>query len=843
MHTPFKRRILLFIGMVTFLCPVASISADENSPRPSTKTRDELFLQIFKRSAPDIPINSYIFIDINGGAQQKVKAVLSADEYSILLHAKSVFAALSQQSLLPDVLRRLEAQIDADGWISRAALEQQGLLTSFNLSEFSLTVSMSPKMRQRQITYLTAPMIAPSSVAAIHPSPVSAYVNLDLKSVVSNTETAGKATNDSVTGFSTTGAINVMGVVLESSALGRIDSENSLERGDIRLIYDQPQHALRYTFGDLRYSSMGYQNALTVGGVSVAKDFSLQPHKPSYRTDHYEFYLEREATVQVWVKESLVSTLQLPAGSHDIRGFTPSIGQNNIQLHIEDSAGRKEVLEFSYLFNPILLQKGRNKFSYNAGFRRVRKNDTYQYDVNKPVVAASYLLGYTDNHTLGGYAQVDDVMTLLGGQTIHANRFGLIQLDMAASRNADSQYGLAAKMAWSGTFGGKLGKNIQSYLGLEYLGKNFGALNDASATEKDAINFNAALAFPLGNAVNAQIRGSYTPTRVSNKVDAHLVDVTITRRWGKYLSTRAALRRLGSDKNITKTQLLFGISFNRSSGASNVYIRKEMESNTLVSGWDSGRPSNSSGPYGFATTRLKSGNVEHRAGAGYWGNQARAEVSHTRTAVDQTTGRLVRDKTAIHLQSTLVFADNTFALSRPVVGSFAIVKGIKGLKGVQLKVNPDGQGGSSALSNVISPAVLVNIPSYRLKDLSILPVKPPFGATPDKMTYSLAATYKSGFLLEVGKARSIAGLGTLVDDQGQPLENLPIEIKRVDDSNEKIVTSTTSRRGRFQMLDIQPGWYEIRPLSSSPLGIVVVEIQQTQNNVYRLGKVTMPKLP
>ena len=192
----------------------------------------------------------------------------------------------------------------------------------------------------------------------------------------------------------------------------------------------------------------------------------------------------------------------------------------------------------------------------------------------------------------------------------------------------------------------------------------------------------------------------------------------------------------------------------------------------------------------------------------------------------------------MRLQSALVLANTTIALARPVSENFAIVKGKTGLDGVVMMVDPDGRGGSRAQTSMMGPAVVVDIANYRLRELRVEPVDPPLGATPEKMTFSLAAKYKSGFLLELGRERRIFAIGRLVDQQG-PIANLPIKIRHLDDLGANSLSTFTSRNGGFQMLDIKPGRYEISYSSTTRWGSVIVDIPDTKNDIYRLGNVVV----
>jgi len=828
--------ICLSLSVATALVPVASISADT-----STKTREQLFLDVFNRPALDVPVNSYVVLVVNDGSPHKVKATLPNGDSDMLLEAKPILTALSQQFLLPRTLQQLALKIDDHGWLSLTDLNEAGFSSTFNSSIFQLSVTTDPKMRSTQVRYLSQPSVDPFTVPSLRPADVSAFVNFDLKALVTEKKTATTIRHQTKVGVSANGAINVMGLVAEGSATAQTGTSNSVRRGDFRLIYDQPQRALRYTLGDLRYPVVGYQNNLNMAGFGISKDFSLQPHVRTYRSDHFEFYLERPAQVEVWVNESLVTTLELPAGTHDIRGFTPAVGQNDSRLIIEDDSGRKQTLNFSYIFSPALLSKGRAKFSYNLGVRRQVKGGVYHYDLNQPIVSASYLTGFTDRTTLGAYGQADSQLTLAGVKSIHAMAAGKVVLDIAASRSMDGKYGMGAKMAWSGTPNERYGLGIQSQLDLEYTSKHFGLRSTSSPPQRNVVNANASLGLSIGNGIYANIRGRYTPARTHGLADSHQLGLTLSRRFGKHISTSAVFRRRLSSQDQIQTEILFGINFNYSKGVHNFALTKEVESDTIAAKWHSRHPGSNSGPYGFASIRRGDGQLEHLGGAGYWGNQGLAEISHSRNKTATDTSTSSRNQTKLHLRTSLVMADSTVALARPVAQGFVIVKGKQGLANVPLTVNPDGRGGSQAQSTWVSPAVLTNIPNYRLQSVSVEPVNPPLGATPEKMTFPLLATYKSGFLLDLGQDRTLFAIGRLVDEQGSPLAHQPIEIRSIGNPDASPVIGVTSRNGRFQMPDIKPGQYEIRALSISQHGSVIVQIPNTEKSMYRLEDVVVLK--
>jgi len=832
------RRLHLLLGFSVAVAARAD-PAGGDQPTPS-QTRDELFLRVFQHAPPLLPVSSYVLVAIDGTTRQKVPAVLSPRGQDILLEGRSLVALLTPL-VRPDLVRQLEQRIDGQGWLPRAALEEAGMTTAFNLRKFEFAIETPPGLREKRVRYLNRPLPDPSRAEAIRPAPVSGFLNFNLKGIARSVSSAAGLDRSTEAAIAIDGALNVQGVVLEGSAYGQTGHPGAWQRGDLRLVYDQPQRALRFTAGDLNYPVVGYQTMVNLLGIGVARDFSLQPHRPTWRTNQFEFYLDRPAEVKVWVNDSLVNTLQLPAGAHDLRGLNAAVGQNDVRLVVEDGAGRREALHFSFIFNPILLEKGRHLFTYNAGFRREQAGGDYRYDLKRPVFSGSYLAGLTNETTLGAYTQADEARSLFGLKALHTFALGTLQVDAAASQSDLGLWDAGARLELTGLSSTAKGHSgIQSQLAVEYLGRHFGSIDATAPAPGATLSFLASLAVPLGARTTGQLSGNYTPARRAGDVDLYGASATLTRRWGRAVSGSVSLRHRRADHLPAETELGFGLSVSFSKGTASFYAAKELESDTVTARWDSGRPSNGTAPYGFAEARVGSDSREYRAGAGYWGNHGLAELAHTRT---EAAPSYARDETTVRLQGALVFADTTFGLARRVGENFAIVTGEHGLAQVALKVDPDGSGGSRARTGWLSPAVLGDLASYRLREVRVEPVDAPLGATPDKTTFTLAPAYKSGFLLKLGKEPQIVALGRLVDDQRGALAHLAIEIRRLDRPGDKPFSTFTSRSGAFQLPDLKPGRYEIRPAASPRWGGVIVEIRAAPDGLHRLGEIMLPPGP
>ncbi|MEI6810283.1 MAG: hypothetical protein WCN95_16310, partial [bacterium] len=168
-----------------------------------------------------------------------------------------------------------------------------------------------------------------------------------------------------------------------------------------------------------------------------------------------------------------------------------------------------------------------------------------------------------------------------------------------------------------------------------------------------------------------------------------------------------------------------------------------------------------------------------------------------------------------------------------------IVKGENGLKGVEIKVDPNGAGECRSQSGWFGPAVSTDMVEYRLHDMRIEPVNPPLGATPGVTTFSLLPTYKSGFLLKLGQELKTIAVGRLVDERHEPLAHVSLEIRRLDTANAKVVTTFSGRSGNFQVENLMPGRYEIKPLPPTLLSSGIIEVSESSVELYRLGDVVL----
>lgn len=832
-----RGQVCLRLGLLCVwpaLCAAAHAAAG-GADDPPANVREELFRRVFHHAPPPFPVESQVVVVIDANLRQNMRAVLAEDTREMLLEGRPLIALLSRY-LRADLTGQLEQRLDGRGLLDRAAIEATGLATAFNPRTFEYSLTSAQGMRLPAVVYLTPPLPDPFMVPAVRPAAVSGFVNFNARGVERKSFLATNSRMSRDVAIALDGAMNVRGMVLEGSAFGRAGAADSWSRGDLRLVYDRPRRALRFMAGDLTYPVTGYQTSAAIAGIGLTKDYALQPQVLTYWTGEFAFKLDRPAQVQLFSNDSLISTLQLPAGVHDLRRFTPAVGRNDIDILIEDSAGTREVLHYSFLHDPRLLAKGLSLYSWNAGFARIAHDGAYRYDTSEPVLAGSYLRGLTPTTTLGGYAEAQGAQGLLGIHALQGLAGGNLLLDAAASRSREDRWYAAARIA--------LGMNAgpgrpEAYLAVEYRGDRFNMDDALPYPPRDALNIQASMAAGLRRGLTGRLSASYHPGRGPQLRARYDTAATLFQTWGRYAQASFSLRQQQTSGAGSTTEALLGVRVSLTNATGSYRVAKDLERNGVNAQWNSPRRNNASSPYGFATARSGPGGIrEYQGGAGYWGNHGLAEATYLRSAAAAAGSRDLREETSLRLQGALAFAGDQIALSRPIRENFAIVTGKQGLAGVAMKVDPDRHG-SNARSDWLGAAVVTDLASYRLRRLRVEPVDPPPGATPESTTFQLAPTYKSGVLLKIGKELRIVAIGRLVDATGAPIAYVPIELRRPGFPEEPAIRTFTGRNGSFQAPDLLPGSYELHVPDAE--GATTLSIRGTPEGILRLGDILVPR--
>ena len=807
---------------------VSQTSQNASEPQPSsTESEDELFERIFgsPRNVTAQQLNVPFFVDDQLQGQILVLTATAATPIA-RLQATFLLEKL-QDTVRPDILQELTASVDSAGNLSLSALQQAGLVATFDERRLEVRVQVPPALRRTTVN--TLGNLPPEAADALLPSQVSGYLNIQGAAGVVWSDGAESAERRSLN-LNIDGVLNVDDWVLEGSA--NLSEGAAWTRGDVRLVRDNPVQAIRYTIGDQIVPTRGYQSSIPMLGFSAVRNFSLQPYGITRPISRFEFFLERPSTVDVFISDRFTQTLRLPAGSQDIRNLPLNAGINEVQLVITDDLGRVQRLNFSGAVAADQLAPGVQQFAYGVGFRASTENGSQSYDWNQPMLTLADRWGLSENLTLGGYFQATLDRQVAGVEGVWSTSIGNFSWDVALSHDQELGVDGAAQVVYEVL---QLGNNNPTQrslrLALEYRGDNFMPLDDLTARDPSTLDFSANYTQQIFGNINARLNGRYQLGR-DGSADAYSLGLGLSRAFNHGISVNVNLSQQhtqgGGDEQRAFLSLSWLFPRQRQSLITTAEINSSGASTQTTWNFDAARTVDRlTGSVSLNTnpelSRLtgKLNYMGYRASLGF--------SQELQIASDDNA--LIGNASQLTFGTALVFADGHFGWSRPVSNSFALVVRQGNLRQQVVEVNPTGNG-YIARADALGPAVVPDLQPYYLSPLRIETPEMPIGYDIGAQLYHLLPTYRSGTVVYVGTDATVFLRGTVLTKNGEPIALQTGEVVSLSDPDWQPITIFTNRAGRFALTGFKPGQYELR---FDDQRVVQFEIPAGQEGIYDVG--------
>ncbi len=139
-------------------------------------------------------------------------------------------------------------QADNAGWSLPSQLESAGVHVVFDYQNLTLQLTLPPDQRRTEtLSLIGTPDLRANRI--VEPNDFAAYLNV--RGGVNYIESS-KITPEGFTEpqIALGNAFNLHGLVLENETLINPTADKAWEKRDTRLIYDMPEHRLRWTLGD-----------------------------------------------------------------------------------------------------------------------------------------------------------------------------------------------------------------------------------------------------------------------------------------------------------------------------------------------------------------------------------------------------------------------------------------------------------------------------------------------------------------------------------------------------------------------------------------------------------------
>lgn len=221
-------------------------------------------------------------------------------------------------------------------------------------------------------------------------------------------------------------------------------------RGLTNVTVDDRSQLRRWVLGDAMIATSDpLGGAALIGGVSVSKNFALDPYFIKFPQQSLSGTLTSPSTVEVYRNETLIRREELPPGIFDLRDIPFSAGDGVTRVVMHDAFGQVQELRNFYYLNTEVLKPRLSQYAYALGFARPSFGAT-SFKYGDLAYQGYHLFGLTDWFSGGFRFEGKGFGDLVNGGVVFAATTGIgaIRGSAAASRDASAS-GFAANLGYS----------------------------------------------------------------------------------------------------------------------------------------------------------------------------------------------------------------------------------------------------------------------------------------------------------------------------------------------------------------------------------------------------------
>lgn len=807
----------LFTYLVLFLLPFSFLpAAQEAAP-----SEEELFLRAFGKKKETESFSAPVYI--HGKYADTTQVTVKED--SVYLPARFLYKHLAphiQPGALEDVKK-----IKVEGeWIAQGFLDEKGYVVSLDPVSLTIYVTIPAQDLLTQYHQITHARREEKEAEVILPAAASGYLNMHMEEgFYGDADTTRR--QPFLLNFES--VVNLKGLAWQNIFSYEEDREFPWRYSKQSLYYDIQERNLRLTLGDLYPSLSEFRTLPSLAGFHVEKSFLLDPEFVTAPGVERVLYLEEKGRVEVWVNGIKNRVFNLQRGPHVFSDFSSYNGVNNIELKVFDQYGREQHQVFSYIYEPRLLAAGLCEYSALVGFPSEVREGVMHYDTKSPHADFWVRRGLNDTKTVSLFSQWRERRSVTGAALTSAQSWGTAELGLAASTGRQSGAALIARLSnYLGQSGWQ--KKLQWNLGATGYTKGYRALVADELLPPPTLLFHGVASYPYESVGYFSCFVEHERSRTvgsSSRVGGQFL-TSLTNSVDFSLDT--SFRKSPGEKN--EWRGVFMLTWHPSSHRIEVnghYDTKLQEKAVNVSHWRAFSRSHLNLDASFVDSKKGS------TGNGllqYSSDRFLAETSHTRS---YPKGRKYHTETRAALGTSIVFADGQWGISRPVEDSFVLMTPHPSLQKASVLMNPSDTQYLSSSSRYL-PAVSATETPYRRTTYWADVPDQPLGSDIGSGRYVVVPGFMRGVKVVVGTAGTVILDGHLVTTTGEPIALTGGEVAPISSSVlDEPVPFFSNRTGRFRLMGLSPGEYEIRFFDSHYLSEKIT-IPEESTGLYKLGE-------
>lgn len=583
-----------------------------------------------------------------------------------------------------------------------------------------------------------------------------------------------------------------------------LNSASRTQQGDfVRLVssytVDDRARLRRWTLGDASVTTDLLGGSALLGGVTVARNFNLDPYFVRYPPVDVRGTALTPSRVEVYVNGALVSQQDVPPGPFELHNIPVSSGAGNARIVIRDVFGREQVATNPYYYSTGVLERGLSEYIYSAGSVR----DSFgsrSFDYHSAALMAFHRYGFSNTLTAGGRFEASRDLISAGPTASWRTRIGEVNLAFALSDDRGDR-------GEAGSLGYQFLARYFSFGGFaRAFSREYANLSMRREADRPLLDSNVFITFLTAKA-NFTLLWNDTHMRdqVSTNRITLLSNIPVTRRASLFLSVGN-----GNEGRGRKAEIFTGLSifFGGSTAASVTVDHREGRTQTVAQ-VDRALPVGTGFGYRLQAAmndgeRNGSGSVQYQTSFGRYEMQFEPFHAGVRPTITAAGG--------------LVYQAGALLTTRPVQDSFALVR-IPGVKDVRVYSSNNIVGRTDSRGDLLVP----NLLPYYGNRLGIDDRDIPLSYEVQAVERTVAPPHRGGALVQfpVQQIRIVTGSVVVRGAKGNVV---PTFGQLTLTSGGKSHESPLGRNGEFYFDNIAPGTYQavieyLRGTCSFPLVI------------------------
>lgn len=624
-------------------------------------------------------------------------------------------------------------------------------------------------------------------------------------------------------------AMRVFDVVLEAEAAyleGAMDPF-SFERA--RLVYDQEERRLRWAFGDVFTTSVGYQRSVQVGGISVGRQWSLQPYSSAVPQGEVNLLITEVSEAEIWANGRLLQRFNLNPGQYSFADFPLVFGENDVEIVLRDRSGRVQVIQQNVVYDRRLLAAGLVDWAVTAGFPSQQEGVLRSYAGDEMQVTGYYRRPIGESVTSGFNMQANSYRQMTGVDALWVSRAGAVTGDAAISRSAKDG-GFAAGLGY------RAAQNLgsASFLNafnafLQYRSRSFGTLGFTDTFQGTGLILGLGATVPVPGRMRLGVVGSrsFGRGRTPDVTSAGLnlgkrfrngLDVRVTGNW-----TTPTVRTEDWSIGVVLTFIPSGrmtddrpMDFYR---ASSRYPEEEFNASWQRT-YGAGIGASTYG----VDWQTRKDDWSQSMQARFFDERAIVGVGHVVTG--SGTPLEASHRTRLNVGTAIVVAGGQLALTQPVNDSFVLVR--RGEGGGPAPYFGDADGPVRSWTSDwswLGPRVDVRQSSYLVNEVRVYPPQADEGGSLQVKEYGFRPKYRSAAVVQAGFVRAVNLVGRLHGFGGEAMAFRKGRMAALPDPGKDGDGKATipeyefvmGPEGDFEIPDVAPARYRIEVVGDPDL--------------------------